>query len=112
MGCWHGYLSGARCRLAYGPADAIATHCPASVKSRLGLPLLVPPHLGSPGQRAVKCVCVLCVVCTGQVLDMRAMKCAHLVDFVHGGCTVIDKNTGIIRRLFLSLSFDNRSFLQ
>jgi len=22
-----GYLSGARCRLAYGPADAIATHC-------------------------------------------------------------------------------------
>jgi len=27
MGCWHGYLSGARCRLAYGPADATATHC-------------------------------------------------------------------------------------
>jgi len=25
-GCWHGYLSGARCRLAYGPADAAATH--------------------------------------------------------------------------------------
>jgi len=22
-----GYLSGARCRLAYGPADATATHC-------------------------------------------------------------------------------------
>ena len=27
MGCWHGYLSGARCRLAYVPADATATHC-------------------------------------------------------------------------------------
>ena len=26
-GCWHGYLSGARCRLAYGAADATATHC-------------------------------------------------------------------------------------
>ena len=26
VGCWHGYLSGARCRLAYGPADATATH--------------------------------------------------------------------------------------
>ena len=26
-GCWCGYLSGARCRLSYGPADAIATHC-------------------------------------------------------------------------------------
>jgi len=27
VGCSHGYLSGVRCRLAYGPADAIATHC-------------------------------------------------------------------------------------
>jgi len=27
VGCWHGYLNGVRCRLAYGPADAIATHC-------------------------------------------------------------------------------------
>ena len=27
VGCWHGYLAGARCRLAYGPADATATHC-------------------------------------------------------------------------------------
>ena len=37
VGCWRGYLSGARCRLAYGPADAIAMHSVslASVKSRL-----------------------------------------------------------------------------
>ena len=27
LGCWCGYLSGTRCRLAYGPADATATHC-------------------------------------------------------------------------------------
>ena len=27
VGCWHGYLSGASYRLAYGPADANATHC-------------------------------------------------------------------------------------
>jgi len=27
VGCLCGYLSGARCRLAYDPADAIATHC-------------------------------------------------------------------------------------
>ena len=27
VGCWHGCLCGARCRLAYGPADATATHC-------------------------------------------------------------------------------------
>ena len=38
VGCWHGYLSGTRCRLAYGPADATATHLSlASVKSRLVL---------------------------------------------------------------------------
>ena len=24
--CWRGYLSGVRCRLAYGPADGTATH--------------------------------------------------------------------------------------
>ena len=27
VGCWCGYLSGARYRLAYGPADATVTHC-------------------------------------------------------------------------------------
>ena len=27
VGCWCGCLSGARCRLAYGPADATGTHC-------------------------------------------------------------------------------------
>jgi len=26
LGCWRGYPSGARCRFAYGPADATATH--------------------------------------------------------------------------------------
>ena len=31
VGCWHGYLSGARCRLAYGPADATATYLPYQV---------------------------------------------------------------------------------
>jgi len=39
VGSWRGYLSGVRCRLAYGPADATATHMSlASVKSRLVLP--------------------------------------------------------------------------
>ena len=27
VGYWRGYLPGARCRLAYGPADATATYC-------------------------------------------------------------------------------------
>jgi len=56
VGCWRGYLSGAMCRFAYGPADATA-----SVKSRLVFTFLVPAHLGSPGQRAAEWVCV-CVM--------------------------------------------------
>ena len=39
VGCWHGCLSGARCRLAYGPANAYChSSSLASVKSRLVLP--------------------------------------------------------------------------
>ena len=37
VGCWHGYLSGPRCRFAYDPADATATLSLASVNSRLVL---------------------------------------------------------------------------
>ena len=50
-----GYLSGARCRLAYGPADATAAHC---LLLQIGFTFLVPAHLGSPGKRAIKRVCV------------------------------------------------------
>jgi len=27
VGCWHGYVSGSRCRFAYGLADATDTYC-------------------------------------------------------------------------------------
>ena len=43
----------ARCRFAYGPADAIATHC---LLLLIGFTFLVPAYPGSPGQRAVKWV--------------------------------------------------------
>ena len=64
VGCWRGYLSGARCRLAYGPADATATHCLCFSKVQIGSTFLVLAHPGSPGQRAVKRVCV-CVLHSG-----------------------------------------------
>ena len=62
VGCWHGYLSGARCRLAYGPADATA-HCHslflASVISRLFFTFLVSAHPDSPGKGPLNgCMCV------------------------------------------------------
>ena len=49
------YLSGARCRLAYGPADATATH---RLLLHVGFTFLVPAHPRSPGLRAVERVCV------------------------------------------------------
>ena len=55
MGCWHGYLSGAMCRFAYGPADATATQI------QIGFSSLVLARPGSPGQRAVKRVCVFII---------------------------------------------------
>ena len=55
VGCWHGYLSGARCRLAYGPADATATQC---LLLQIGFTFLVPAHPGSPGKGPLNvCVC-------------------------------------------------------
>ena len=63
LGCWHGYLSGARCRLAYGPADSTATHC-HSVKSRLVLPFWYRLTWVVPDKGPLNgCVCV-CFFCT------------------------------------------------
>ena len=42
----------------------------ASVKSRLVFTFLVPAHLGSPGQRTVKQVCV----CVGECRVMRLLS--------------------------------------
>jgi len=38
MGCWHGCLSEARCRFAYGPADATATHYLLFQEIQIALP--------------------------------------------------------------------------
>jgi len=61
VGCWHGYLSGAKCRVAYSPADATATHCLfASVKSRLALPLWYRLTRVVPDKGPLNgCVCVI-----------------------------------------------------
>ena len=42
VGCWRGYLSGARCRLACGPADATAVCCFSKIQ--IGFTFLVPAH--------------------------------------------------------------------
>jgi len=47
--CWRGYLSGMRCRFAYGPADATATHY-LLLQYQIYFTFLVPAHPGNPGQ--------------------------------------------------------------
>ena len=56
--CWCGYLSGARCRLAHAQLMPLPLTISCSSKIQIGFTFLVPAHPGSPGQRAVKRVCV------------------------------------------------------
>jgi len=74
VGCWRGCLSGARCRLAYGPADATATHSLASVKSRLVLPFWYRLTRVVPDKRPLN-ACARARVC------MNDLFCDRFVDF-------------------------------
>ena len=56
--CWCGYLSGARCRLAHAQLMPLPLTISCSSKIQIGFTFLVLAHPGSPGQRAVKQVCV------------------------------------------------------
>ena len=64
MGCWLSYLSGARCRFAYGPADPTATCCLLlqEIQIGLGFTFLVPAHPGSRRQNPENCKMVVVVV--------------------------------------------------
>jgi len=65
VGCWRGYLSGARCILDLHMAKLMPLPLTVSCfsKIQIGSTFLVPAHLGSPGKRAVKRVCVCVRVC-------------------------------------------------
>jgi len=63
VGCWHGYLSGARADLHMAQLMPLPLTVTCFSKIQIGFTFLVPAHLGSPGQRAVKRVCVNGCVC-------------------------------------------------
>jgi len=65
VGCWRGYLSGVRCRLADSPISEWPLPLTVSCfsKIQIGSTFLVPAYLGSPGKRAIKWVCV-CIYST------------------------------------------------
>ena len=79
VGWWRGYLSAARCRLAYSPADATATQSVASVKSKLVLPFWyrltwVVPEKGPLNGCVYVCVCVPCSQ-QDDATQCNAMQC-------------------------------------
>jgi len=56
--------------------------------SQIGFTFLVPTHLGSPGQRAVKRVCVLFASLRVTVNEVRSVSCTctiHLAEIVFYG---------------------------
>jgi len=61
-GCWCGCLSEARCRLAYDPADATATHCLLLVKSRFVVPFCYRLTQVIRHRAVKRVVCVNCSV--------------------------------------------------
>ena len=77
MGCWCGYLSGARCRLfAYGPADATAVPKPQHlclIKIQTDFTLLEPAYPGCPGKEAVN-KGVRFLWCVHNDIDMRDLS--------------------------------------
>jgi len=58
-GCWHGYLSGARCRLHMAQLMPLPLTVSCFIKIQIGFTFLVTTHLGSPGKGPLnRCVCV------------------------------------------------------
>ena len=67
---WRGYLSGVRCRLAHAQLMPLPLTISCSSKIQIGFTYLVlPADPSSPGQRAVKRVCVRCL-CNGLVREV------------------------------------------
>jgi len=79
VGCWHGYLSAVRCRFAYGPANATATHSLAPVNPDLFYLLhftfLVPAHLDSPRQNPQSCKTVVVLVTLHSLSSSNTSTC-------------------------------------
>jgi len=74
VGCWHGYLSGARCRRSYSPADATVS---CFSKIQIGFTFLVPAHPGSPVQTAIIRVCHCCCYTWTLIVCFCASSLSH-----------------------------------
>ena len=76
VGCWHGYLSGARCRLAHDMAQLMPLPLTVACFSKIpiGFTFLVPAHPGNPGKGTLNgCVCVCVPTACTQVCILRVI---------------------------------------
>jgi len=64
VGCWCGYLSGVSAHLHMAQLMPLPLTVSCFSKIQIGFTFLVPAHPCSPGQRAIKwmCVCVLLMI--------------------------------------------------
>jgi len=86
LGCWHGYLSESRCRLAYGSADATATHLSlASVKCSLILPLCYRHPRVVPDRGTL-------IGCWYMAQILKSIKCVKSTE-MSSECSSASKNT-------------------
>jgi len=89
--CWHGYLSGVMSDLHVVHLLPLPPTVSCFSKIQIGFTFLVPAHLGSPGQRAVKLVLLLFVisssniswfVCCFQHLKRQQEGLSHLISII------------------------------
>ena len=80
--CWRGYLSGARCRLHTAQLMPLPLSVSCFSKIQIGFTFLVPVHPGSPGERAVKRVCVCVCVWLVTVMINVFIK-FEMCSFIH-----------------------------
>ena len=59
--CWHGYLSGSRCRLDVAQLMPLPLTVSCFSKIQIGFTFLVPAHLGSPGKEPLNGCVSVCV---------------------------------------------------
>jgi len=69
--------SGARCRLAHAQLIPLPLTISCSSKIQIGFTFLVPAHPGSPGQRAVKRVCVLGALHLSEIRLCSSLNCTY-----------------------------------
>ena len=92
--CWHGYLSGARCRLACAQRMPLPLTVSCFSKIQIGFTFLVPAHLGSPGQRTVKRVRVRACVCVCACVCVRA--CVYYGDAINVKLNGVSVTAGLL----------------